>query len=147
RRPIQGDRRKPTCGPFKFQLFVWDLRAADKRAIFGDIKIYNQLVKPNAGIRLFRDRFRILPYGNVDDDWLSLDARRVGGRFESKISRNQIFGTIEITSKNNPGLRDKSDRGGLINNEAFKDFVDLVHKAIGVFERNRFFDHNLVEEA
>ena len=147
RRPLTGGRREPTCGPFKFKLYTWDLRASDKRAVFGDIKIYNALVKPNSGVRVFRDGFRILPYGNPDDDWLSLDARRVGGTFESQISRNQVFGTIEITSKGNPGLRDKSDRGGLIDNEAFKDFVHLTTKAIGVFVRYRAYDHNLVEKA
>ncbi|MDV3278318.1 MAG: ATP-binding protein [Nitrososphaerales archaeon] len=147
RRPLVGGRREPTCGPFNFKLFAWDLRPADKKAVFGDIKIYNNIVRPNCGIRVFRDGFRILPYGNPDDDWLSLDARRVGKTFESQISRNQVFGTIEITSKDNSGLRDKSDRGGLIDNEPFKDFVHLVLKAIGVFESQRSYDHNLVEKA
>jgi signal transduction histidine kinase len=147
RRPLTGGRREPTCGPFKLNLFAWDLRASDKRAVFGDIKVYNDIVRPNSGIRLYRDGFRILPYGNPDDDWLNLDARRVGRTFESQISRNQVFGTIQITSKDNPELRDKSDRGGLIDNEAFKDFVHLVLKAIGVFERQRAYDHELVEKA
>src|SRR5437867_1434248 len=147
RRAIKGGRREPACGPFKLKLFAWDLRPSDKKAVFGDIKIYNDIVRPNSGIRLYRDGFRILPYGNPDDDWLSLDARRVGKRFEAQISRNQVFGTIQITSKDNPDLRDKSDRGGLIDNEAFKDFVDLALKAIGVFERQRFYDHDLVEKA
>jgi signal transduction histidine kinase len=148
RRPtLTGGREKPRCGPFSFRLYAWDLRPEDKRAAFGDIRVYNQRVKPNAGIRLFRDGFRILPYGNPDDDWLSLDARRVGGTFEAKISRNQIFGTIEITIGKNRDLRDKSDRGGLINNDAFRDFVALIHQAISVFERYRYFDHNEVEKA
>ena len=148
RRPtLKEGREKPKCGPFTFRLFVWDLRPADKRATFGDIRIYNQKVRPTAGGRRYRDGFRLLPYGNLDDDWLSLDARRVGGRFEAKISRNQIFGTIEITSKGNHDLRDKSDRGGLINNDAFRDFVNLILGAIGAFERYRFFDHNQVEKA
>lgn len=147
RRALTGGRREPTCGPFTFKLFAWDLRASDKRAVFGDIKVYNDLVKPNSGIRVFRDGFRILPYGNPDDDWLSLDARRVGGTFETQISRNQVFGIIEITLSNNPDLRDKSDRGGLIDNEAFKDFVHLIKKAIGVFVRYRSYDHNLIEKA
>lgn len=147
RRPLAGGQREPVCGPFKFKLFAWDLRPTDKRAVFGDIKVYNELVKPNSGIRVFRDGFRILPYGNRDDDWLSLDARRVGRTFETQISRNQVFGTVEITSSDNPELRDKSDRGGLIDNQAFKDFASLAIKAIGVFERQRSFDHNLVEKA
>lgn len=88
--PIMSETRKqrtPNCGPFSFRLYAWDLFSGDKKAVFGDTATYELLVRPNTGVRVFRDGFRVLPYGNENDDWLNLDARRVG-RFEEHVSRN-----------------------------------------------------------
>lgn len=141
------EQRSPTCGSFRFRLFAWDLHPKDKKAVFGEAKTYEDVIRPNAGVRVFRDGFRVLPYGNPDDDWLGLDARRVTGTFETRISRNQIVGIIDTTSVDSPLLRDKSDREGLIDNGAFKDFVFLVKTAIDEFELQRGRDRKLLKKA
>ena len=140
--PVQfstDEQRKPVCGPFHFRLYAWDLYSGDKKAVFGDASTYEVLVKPNTGVRVFRDGFRVLPYGNENDDWLNLDARRVGS-FEEHVSRNQVIGMVEISSSKNPELRDKADREGLIDNEAFRDFRALLWDVLGIFETQRASD-------
>ena len=140
--PVDFDTRKqrlPICGPFTFRLFAWDLYSGDKKAVFGELPTYELLIKPNRGVRVFRDGFRVLPYGNENDDWLNLDERRVGS-FEEHLSRNQVIGAVEISSLKNPDLRDKADREGLIDNEAFRDFRALLLDALGVFETQRGSD-------
>jgi signal transduction histidine kinase len=137
--------RKPVCGPFSIRLYSWDLSPQDKKAVFGDTAIYTEMIQPNTGVKVFRDGFRVLPYGNPDNDWLSMDMERVR-RFELHVSRNQIIGAIEISSKTAPSLLDKTDREGLIDNEAFKDFKSLVKSALAEFEAERYIDKRKLKE-
>ena len=51
-----------------------------------------------------------------------------------------MIGAIEISSKTTSNLLDKTDREGLIDNEAFKDFRTLVVSALTQFEGERFKD-------
>jgi signal transduction histidine kinase len=144
--PVTRKPRQPSCGPFRFQLYAWDLASGDKKAVFADTGNYEVVVKPNSGVRVFRDGFRVLPYGNPDDDWLSLDGRRVTGSFEEHVSRNQIIGVVEISGQDNSMLRDKSDREGLIDNEPFADFKSLLLGAIRIFESQRVRDRTLLKK-
>jgi signal transduction histidine kinase len=137
--------RKPMCGPFSVRFYSWDLSPQDKKAVFGDTAIYTEMIQPNTGVKVFRDGFRVLPYGNPDNDWLSMDMERVR-RFEFHISRNQIIGAIEISSKTAPSLLDKTDREGLIDNEAFRDFRSLVKSALAAFEAERYTDRHKLKE-
>lgn len=141
---FSGDR-KPLCGPFSLRFYVWDLLAKDKRAVLGDAAIYDEMIRPNSGIKVFRDGFRVLPYGNTDNDWLSMDMARVR-QFEKHLSRNQIIGVVEISSEKNPQLIDKTDREGLIDNDSFRDFRSLTIGALSEFEAERFIDRRNLKE-
>lgn len=136
--------RKPLCGGFKFHIYCWDLDPSDKRATFGEGDVYESMVKPQTGVKLFRDRFRVLPYGNEDNDWLNMDQRRIE-RFQENVSRNQVIGYVEISSNANPDLLDKSDREGLIDNDAFRDFKSLLISAIRQFQTERNVDRHKVK--
>lgn len=140
------DDREPTCGEFHIKLYSWDAHIEDQKAVFGDTSIYRQMIRPNSGVKLFREGFRVYPYGNQDNDWLSMDARRVKS-FEIRLSRNQVIGAVEISSQTNPQLIDKTDREGLIDNQAFRDFVRLILGTISRFEAERFKDRRKLKEA
>ena len=133
------EERNPACGSFKITIYSWELTAEDKRYVFGEARYFEEFVRPNTGVKVFRDNFRVLPYGDEDNDWLGLDKRRIG-RFELHVSRNQLIGFIDISSKENPRLIDKSDREGLIDNDAFRDFFYLASNAVGIFENLRLAD-------
>ena len=137
--------RKPVCGPFSLRFYAWDLAFQDQKAVFGQTEIYKEVIRPNTGVKVFRDGFRVLPYGNPDNDWLSMDLERVR-RFELHLSRNQIIGVIDISSKTNPLLLDKSGREGLIDNYEFEDFYSLVKTALGSFEAERLPDRTKLKE-
>jgi signal transduction histidine kinase len=136
--------RNPTCGPFKLVMYSWEGLAQDIRLVFGTAGYYEEIVRPNTGIKLFRDGFRVLPYGDYDEDWLNLNQRRIE-RFEKGISKNLIIGFIDISSKDNPYLVDKSDREGLIDNGQFRDFYRLVKNSLGVFENLRLVDRDALK--
>jgi signal transduction histidine kinase len=143
---FSGDEglRKPDCGPFNVHFHVWDLDPQSLRDTIGS-RFYGDFVKPHTGVRIYRDNFRVWPYGESDDDWLSLDSRRVNNP-TLRISRNQVIGVVEISQERNENLRDKTDREGLIAGPTFDDFRQLVTNAVAVLERERRKDKNRVDQ-
>lgn len=84
----------------------------------------NKKVERYGGIYIYRDGFRVLPYGRVDADFLGLEERRnkrIGTYF---FSYRRMFGYLELGRIANPLLKDKSSREGLINNAAYRVFKD-----------------------
>lgn len=136
-------RRKPFCGPFRVRFYVWDL---DPATLGETIQraYYLKFVKPHTGIRIYRDGFRVWPYGEPYDDSFSLDSRRVNNPTQC-LSRNQIIGIVELSSTKNPDLRDKTDREGLILNREYEDFSDLVIGCMSVLEAERRKDKDKID--
>jgi signal transduction histidine kinase len=136
--------RTPTCGPFQVRFYVWDRDPWILRRSGIDIGDFRTTVDPHTGVRVYRDGFRVWPYGERGDDWLGLDLRRVQAP-PQRLSRNQIIGLVEISSTTNPVLQDKTDREGLIENKAFQDFGALVLGCITVLEAERRRDKDKVD--
>ena len=99
------------------------------------------------GIKLFRDGFRVRPYGERNDsafDWLGLGARKQkspagiakpeGGY---KVEVENVAGSICISRLTNVEFEDKSSREGLQENSAFQVFKRLIQGIIAIFEEDR----------
>ena len=99
------------------------------------------------GIKLFRDNFRVRPYGERNDsafDWLGLGARKVknpagiakaGGGY--RVEAENVAGSIKISRLTNVDFEDKSSREGLQENKTFRIFRQLICEIIGLFEKDR----------
>lgn len=95
------------------------------------------------GIRIYRDNFRVRPYGEPNtsaSDWLQLGEKAsttsaVIERF--RVRPNQVAGVINISRIYNENLADKSGREGLQENEVFTLFKTIIENMIGVFENDR----------
>ena len=103
-----------------------------------------QWLEQNAGVKIFRDGFRVRPYGERGQDWLRLGERQAkspGGAGQRKggykIRPNQISGVVNISRINNPALEDKSGREGLQESAVFELFKDVLIGIIDLFERDR----------
>src|SRR5207249_2687125 len=105
------------CGPFSLELRVWDRdlpnikRLADVFSI--SAKEIREELDLSSGVFIYRDHFRVLPYGDPKLDWLRLDLRRVQNP-TMRVSNNQVVGVIMISADKNPELRDQSNREGLV---------------------------------
>lgn len=96
------------------------------------------------GVKVYRDSFRVRPYGDPTNDWLRLGARvaqspagagqRIG---DWRVRPEQTAGIISISRINNPLLIDKSDRGALQENDAFETFKTIIVGVIHEFELDR----------
>lgn len=130
-----GDKRSPLCGPLYIRFYVWDLDPKDLKETISR-PYYDRNIKPHVGLRIYRDGFRVWPYGELGNDWLGLDLRRVNNPRKC-LSNNQIIGIINISGDSNPALIDKTDREGIIETEAYEDFQTLVLLALHEFETER----------
>jgi signal transduction histidine kinase len=85
---------------------------------------------------VYRDGFRVWPYGEPSDDWLRLDQRRVNNPVV-RLSNNQVVGFIEISSDRNPELRDQTNREGLIHGQALEDLQRFILFVMQLIEAER----------
>tara|TARA_R110002167_G_scaffold366411_1_gene596173 strand:- start:19632 stop:21857 length:2226 start_codon:yes stop_codon:yes gene_type:complete len=88
------------------------------------------------GVNVYKNSFRIRPYGNAGIDWLDLDKDRIQN-FTLKISNNQIIGFVTIQSEEKSGLEEKSARDGLKENEHYFGLKELAQKALFELETRR----------
>lgn len=92
-------------------------------------KIRN-LANKRGGIRIYRNGFRVLPYGEEDDDWVGLDESSRGRKILPPHANINFFGFVEIVDREGEQFEEKSSREGLINNQAFEELKDFVYRVI-----------------
>ncbi len=135
------DGRKPECGPFHIELRVWDRDTSAMKELAeahdSSIRDVRRDLDEAAGINVYRDGFRVLPYGEPRNDWLRLDLRRVQNP-TLRLSNNQIVGYVLISADKNPQLRDQSNREGLIEGPALNDLRELVKQVLSELETRRY---------
>ncbi len=131
------------CGPVAVDLRLWDLESEalrDLRRAEGGIKTIREvreLIRNASGIALYRDGFRVQPYGDRDVDWLGLDARRVNNP-TMRASNNQVVGFVFTSADQNPTLRDQANRQGLIENAALASLRGVIVALLRLLEERRY---------
>lgn len=119
------EQRPIESGPFGFAFYVFDFSAEAKGKFLLD-KADKLLLKKHR-IYLYRDGIRVYPYGDPDDDWLQIDMRRGTVRAAEFVSNDAVTGFVTITQEENPGLRDKTSREGLVDTgHPTEDFRSLL---------------------
>jgi signal transduction histidine kinase len=117
--------KNSTCGNFGFNFFIFDFTAKIGTNYYLQ-KTEKDLIKEHR-IYLYRDKIRVAPYGDPDDDWVGTDKKRAVGRSGDYLSNDQVVGFIDISKKENPNLKDKTNREGLIETgSSTKDFIILL---------------------
>lgn len=101
-----------STGPFKFEAYWFNRRRLGTIDGIGEMKVVRELQQKWSGILLFRDSFRVFPYGEDEDDWLALD-RRALGRSGYALNKTQFVGRVTISRTENPQLVDQTNREGL----------------------------------
>lgn len=98
------------------------------------------------GIKLYRDNFRVRPYGEKKSssyDWLLLGSRRAKspaaishktGRW--RVAAEQICGIVNI-SRINVNLPDQSNRQGIVETKQFNGLKTIILAIINEFEKDR----------
>jgi signal transduction histidine kinase len=119
-----------SVGPFHMQFYWFNRQALSAIDGIGDRKRVLALQAEWAGgLMVFRDGFRVNPYGSPDDDWLDLDRRALASS-GYKVNRRQIIGRVAITSAGNPALLDQTNREGLRDCAEKQTLVRLLQHVI-----------------
>ncbi len=128
REPIKG---KLSTGPLEFTLDIFTYSSKWLERL--GVSAARELGKRYGGCRIWRDRFRVFPYGEQDDDWLGLDAHVGARRHPLTMPRNmQVLGGVRITAKNNPDFVDLISRRGLLDNQAFRDLRKFIFEGLRI---------------
>ncbi|WP_369019471.1 ATP-binding protein [Promethearchaeum syntrophicum] len=125
---------------FQFEYRYWDFDDPLLNKLSNIIDYVKTEIRKNiiyhSGISVYRDNFRVMPYGDYNLDWLDLNTRRIK-RLSDFIQNDHIIGAISFSSKDNPDLKDQSNREGFDKNIEFQIFKDTVIKTISILERFR----------
>lgn len=99
-------------------------------------RLYEEKLDIYGGLYIYRDGFRVLPYGRVDNDFLEFEERRGKHAGIYFFAKRRMFGYIEISRNENGKLKDKSSREGFVNNAAYREFKsDLIDFFIDLAKR------------
>ena len=140
-----GDEQKtePECGPFGFSFYVFDLKAPPESKHHLTPEDVTQIKEHR--VYLYRDGVRVYPYGEKDDDWLEIDVDRGRVSASAFLSNDQVVGCVDITHKDNPELKDKTSREGLIETgRATEDFITVLRSFLSYLRNDHYKKYRAV---
>ena len=126
------------CGNTSFELyhFPGDVTFKGKQfGIIGKAEIQEFLMgsagaledEGNAGIKIFNDDMRIMPFGERSHptlfDWAGLD-KRILQHAAGKIRQVRCVGFVRLTRDSNPGIQEVSTRQGIKQSPAFNSLIN-----------------------
>lgn len=160
---IRGDRQEPykislevppepeeaPCGRVKVQLYIFDreagiIKQTMQNAGLGSMTATEarNVLNEIAGVAIYRDGFRVRPYGDRENDWLTLDTRRVNDP-SLRIGHNQVAGFITVAGQSDTGLVERSSREGFEENGAFRRLARLVRELLAQRVEPKRYDHRV----
>lgn len=80
------------------------------------------LLGENGGVRLYRNGFRVAPYGDFEDDWLGLDNLYVRRSATlAPVANRNFFGVVESEDPEGIHFEERTSREGLVDTPAFEE--------------------------
>jgi len=127
-----------TCGPVKY--FMWGFpqdkpgeQYWSKKYGLRHLSAIEEFTEENSGIRMYRDGFRVMPYGEKGNDWTE---RAKAARGSSGVlPLHSMVGWIEISKKENSDLVPTTTRHRLIEDERFEDLRNFVIRTDKVLDK------------
>lgn len=119
--------RNPKCGSFYIHLDAWYrskpwIDGVNQKEMLAYLSEYG-------GISIYRDNVLIFPAeSGTKNDWLNLSQRNIKQGY--RLSYYNLIGNIELEQSDNIDLIDKTNREGLIENQAYRDLAKLVETVI-----------------
>jgi signal transduction histidine kinase len=139
------DLAEHSIGKVRFDFWLFDRHPALLRAVTDDVKGLKDYLDESGGIRIYRDGIRVYDFGEPGNDWLNLDIRRVNTP-TARTSNNQILGALRLDATTSGDLREKTNREGFIENEAFEDFRAAVISVLTQVEAEKTKDQRKLRE-
>ncbi|KZN40305.1 sensor histidine kinase [Pseudoalteromonas luteoviolacea] len=91
--------------------------------------VYENL-RESGGVRLYRNGFRVLPYGEKFDDWLRLDWHTKSRTILPPVGNQNFFGVVEINPDTKGDFEEVASREGLLETDSFNALREFVSSSI-----------------
>lgn len=118
--------RATACGPFQVEFgYIQGEQRASRLPPDDWARMVGKLNRIG-GLYVYRDRIRILPYGNSDVDWVDIELRRNKKADYYFFSSRRMFGAVTITRNENAALVEKAGREGFQRNKAYRELVSIL---------------------
>lgn len=129
------------CGGFEVEVRGWD---RDRIGLTPYMLKYSQsltgirgILDTYCGVSIYRDGFRVHPYGEPGNDWLQLDARSRQNP-TMRMANNQLIAAIRIDRHANSDLKDRTTREGLVLNDAYNALIEWFIRILTILEEERY---------
>ena len=139
--PLGDKGEKVNCGQFEIEIRAWD---RDREGLEPYMLQFNEkmagirrILNRYCGVSIYRDGFRVHPYGESGNDWLSLDTRSRQTP-TLRLANNQVIAAIRISRSDNPELKDRTTREGLVHNNEYDSLRDWFVRIIALLEEERY---------
>lgn len=133
----EGNRqatRKLKCGDVVVELYFFYKspkyfeQATGKKMTAVEARDITKLLEYYSGIKLYRDNFRVKPYGDSNSDWIGLD---IAAHNNSMYPRNDaLIGMVHISKSKNSTIVDTTTREGVIHTDEFQDLIAFIQTSI-----------------
>ena len=125
------------CGNITFELYYFLRDAVHMKNETYDYRFTLRILDTYCGIKIYRDNFRVKPYGEIGNDWLELDKSKVRDTHGYRVGNNQTVGVIKISDETNPFLIDATNREGIIENRAYEQLKEFILECINIISEIR----------
>ena len=131
-------------GPFKGRIREFSFLADNSSwgNLYTSFDAYKSFVQNQTGIKIYRNGFAVKPYGIDGQDWLELGKGQTSGASFYGLRPRNVVGYVAIDEAKNKDLKDKTDREGLIDNDAYRSFFKInleiikrVNEALQIIRR------------
>lgn len=119
-------------------IYVSDYYDFDNNFTSLELKSVQKIAEESSGVKLYRNGFRVYPYGEKGNDWLSIDRKLAKLRAENGINipfgNTNLFGFIEIIDNTDEKIsfEETASREGLIEDDTFRELQDFVYKTLHI---------------
>jgi signal transduction histidine kinase len=137
-----GDKGEPVaCGPFEVEIRTWDRDRPGLTPFMMkfdlSMTVLRSILDNYSGVSIYRDGFRVHPYGERGLDWLSLDTRSRQNP-TLRLANNQIIAAIRISREANPNLIDRATREGFVHNQSYEVLQKWFIRILAQLEAERY---------
>lgn len=127
---VYKTRRDTRFGSFNLRVGTFEQLIGSTSLSDQEHAFYKEYAEKYGGFRLYRDGLRVMPYGRGDSDYFSIEERRSKNAGRYFWSNRNMFGRVSISRENNPNLKDKAGREGIIECKSSKLFREIVENIL-----------------
>lgn len=141
--PPPDDLNIPTAknaavGPVSIYIAALEFQSSNSTHEKTQFAKFRELAEKYSGLMVFRDGLRVMPYGRTDNDFFEIDDRRSKNAGREFWNNRQMFGGLAIRQRENPNLKDKAGREGIVDNVAAKTLKALISNVLKRSARDYF---------